>query len=209
MTPSPFFIAVTGGSASGKSRLAHVLSEHFGEKGGYVIPEDDYYVDAGNMPGFDERRFNFDEPAAKAHPLLVEHLEALRSGESIESPVYDFTTHCRSTHTTHRKPARFIVVEGLHVLASPALRACFDLTVFVHASDAIRLQRRIDRDVAERSRTAEFARHQFESLVRPMHDLHIEPQRDLADILIDNVGEPDFDRLARPVLNRMHAAMSG
>lgn len=196
-------IGVTGGSASGKSRIADQIAAHYRALEAYVIPEDDYYVDAGNQPGFDARTFNFDEPAAKDHGLLADDLDRLRAGETVQAPLYDFATHCRSLETVERSPAGVIILEGLHVLANNRLARCFDLTIFVDACDTTRLNRRIERDVAERGRTAEFARHQFETLVRPMHDRHVEPQRAAADLVIENMGAPDFARLAKPAIQHI------
>ncbi len=209
MSRPPLLIAVSGGSASGKSRIAAELAGHYAGLDAYVIPEDDYYVDAGNQPGFDARSFNFDEPAAKDHALLIADLDRLRKGESIDAPLYDFTTHCRSRETRRCEPAGVIILEGLHVLADPQLGKRFDLSIFVHACDATRLDRRIERDVAERGRTAEFARHQFEQIVRPMHDRHVEPQREAADLVIENMGAPEFARLAAPVITRIDALLAG
>ena len=203
MRQEPFLLAVVGGSASGKTRLAHALADHFSRHDAYVIPEDDYYVDAGNQPGFSASDFNFDEPAAKDHALLARHLAALRQGRVVEAPQYDFTTHCRCGATVTRAPAAIMIVEGLHLLASPKLAAQFDLSIFVHACDTTRLSRRIQRDVAERDRTEGFARQQFEQIVRPMHELYVEPQRELADLVVENMGAPDFETLARPVVERI------
>tara|TARA_R110000868_G_scaffold56073_3_gene173913 strand:+ start:4463 stop:5104 length:642 start_codon:yes stop_codon:yes gene_type:complete len=203
MRAKPFLLAVVGGSASGKTRLAHALADHFASHDAYVIPEDDYYVDAGHQPGFVASDFNFDEPAAKDHALLASHLAALRDGQSVDAPQYDFTTHCRCEETVGRAPAGVLIVEGLHLLASPELAAQFDLTIFVDACDATRLTRRIQRDVAERGRTEDFVKQQFDEIVRPMHDLHVEPQREAADLVVENMGAPDFEALARPVLERI------
>lgn len=199
----PFILAVTGGSASGKTRLAQSLARAFSGQGCYVIPEDDYYIDAGNMPGFDPATFNFDEPAAKDHGLLETHLQALRAGRSVAAPQYDFGTHCRCTDTVTRKPAAVLIVEGLHLLATPTLANVFDLTVYVDASDEIRFERRLARDVAERGRTPQSVRHQYQTLVRPMHEKHVEPQRHLANIVIENMGEPDFDRMGAGIEARI------
>ncbi len=125
MRPRPFLLAVVGGSASGKTRLAHALADHFADHDAYVIPEDDYYVDAGHQPGFVAATFNFEEPAAKDHALLASHLAALREGQPVEAPQYDFTTHCRCDQTVERVPAGVLIVEGLHLLVSPALAAQF------------------------------------------------------------------------------------
>jgi len=199
----PFLLAVTGGSASGKTRLAQALAEEFIAHDCYVIPEDDYYIDAGNMPGFDANTFNFDEPAAKDHSLLEAHLKALQSGQTIESPQYDFATHCRARTSKKRAPAPVLIVEGLHLLATPSLASVFDLTVFVDATDETRLERRIARDVAERGRTKDFVQQQFANLVRPMHDTHVEPQKLLADLVIENMGAPEFLSLGKSVIQRV------
>jgi len=199
----PFILAVTGGSASGKTRLAQSLAHAFAQQGCYVIPEDDYYIDAGNMPGFDAATFNFDEPAAKDHGLLTAHLQTLQSGQPVNAPQYDFGTHCRCIDTVTRKPAPVLIVEGLHLLATPELAKVFDLTVFVDASDEIRFERRLARDVAERDRTPESVRLQYQTLVRPMHDKHVEPQRHRANIVIENMGEPDFDRMGAGIEARI------
>ncbi|MBR9825157.1 MAG: uridine kinase [Alphaproteobacteria bacterium] len=201
-------IAITGGSASGKTRLAEALAQHFAPQGCYVLSEDNYYHDAGRFENFDAGRFNFDEPAAKDHDLLEAHLMALRSGEAVEAPIYDFATHCREDRTRACAAAPFVIVEGMHLLTTERLRLLFDLTVYVSAGDDIRLQRRISRDVAERERTEAFARAQFETHVRPMHDLHVEPQKPFADIVLVNRGEPDFDLLMQPVLERVDAPAS-
>lgn len=203
MRAKPFLLAIVGGSASGKTRLAHAVADHFASQSAYVIAEDDYYVDAGHQPGFVAANFNFDEPAAKDHGLLASHLAALRDGRSVEAPQYDFTTHCRSDKTVVRAPAGVLIVEGLHLLASPELAAQFDLTIFVDACEATRLARRVQRDVAERGRTEVSVKRQFDEIVRPMHVLHVEPQRDAADLVVENMGAPDFETLARPVVVRI------
>lgn len=204
MTHGSCLIAITGGSASGKTRLARALADHFAPQGGYVLSEDDYYFDAGRFSDFDPVSFNFDEPAAKEHDLLAQHLAALRAGRTIEAPCYDFATHCRKEQTRVCAAAPVVIVEGMHLLASPMLRGLFDLSVYVSAGDDIRLKRRVARDIAERDRTEGFARGQFEAHVRPMHDLHVEPQKALADIILVNRGSPDFHALMQPVLRRLH-----
>jgi uridine kinase len=200
-----FLIGIVGGSASGKTCLAHAVVRHFAGQGSYVLPEDDYYVDAGNMDGFDPNVFNFDEPASKDHDLLDAHLRCLKGGQPVDAPRYDFTIHCRLAETVRRMPAPVIVVEGLHLLASRAIAGTLDLTVFVDADRDTRFRRRLARDVAERGRTPDFVRHQFETLVEPMHVAHVEPQRERADLVVENVGPADFDALARPVIARMGA----
>ncbi|MHA6287758.1 uridine kinase [Maricaulis sp. CAU 1757] len=203
MNRSSSLIAIVGGSASGKTRLAHSLARQLAALDAYVIKEDDYYVDAGNLPGFDPLQFNFDEPAAKDHDLLRHHLAQLKSGQVVDAPRYDFTTHCRCATSIECAPAPVIVVEGLHLLATPELAALFDLSVYVDACQETRFRRRLARDIAERDRTPQFVRDQFDSLVQPMHVAHVEPQKQNADLVIENMGAPNFEILVRPILSRL------
>lgn len=203
MTQAIFLVGIAGGSASGKTRLARALARRLSPAGAYVIKEDDYYVDAGGLPGFDPAQFNFDEPAAKDHALLLDHLRALKAGRKVRAPRYDFTTHRRRPGTTTRAPAPVILVEGLHVLAAREIAELFDLSVYVEACRETRFRRRLARDIAERGRTPHFVRDQFETLVEPMHCAHVEPQRDRADLVVENMGAPDFAALAEPILARM------
>jgi uridine kinase len=203
MTAQVFLIGIVGGSASGKTSLAEALARRFAHCGAYVIPEDDYYIDATSIPGFDPDAFNFDEPAAKDHGLLAHHLASLKEGKSIETPLYDFTTHRRRQATALRTPAPVVLVEGLHLLASSAIARRLDLSVYVDAARDIRFARRLHRDVTERARTPQSVRYQFDGIVQPMHETHVEPQRRLADLVVENMGEPDFDGLAEPVVQRV------
>ncbi|MAK64379.1 MAG: uridine kinase [Maricaulis sp.] len=203
MTPKVTLLGIVGGSASGKTCLAEEIARQHAHSGTYVLSEDDYYVDAGNLPGFDPHRFNFDEPAAKDHSLLLAHLEALKAGQPVEAPLYDFTTHCRREETQVLTPAPLVVIEGLHLLASTAISQVLDLSVFVDADRDVRFQRRLARDVATRGRQPDFVKHQFETIVDPMHVAHVEPQKVQADLIIENMGAPDFAQLAEPVLARL------
>ena len=205
MTDPVFLLGIVGGSDSGKSRLAEALARHFAPHGAYVIPEDDYYIDATAIPDFDADTFNFDEPAAKDHGLLAAHLGCLKAGETVDAPLYDFKTHRRRAETVQRQPAPVILVEGLHLLASSDIACTLDLAVFVEACEQTRFARRMARDVSERARTPASVTLQFNTIVQPMHERHVEPQRVHADIVIENMGKPDFDALARPVIDAVEA----
>lgn len=206
MTQDRLLIAVTGGSASGKSRLAHALCAALG--GAPLLAEDDYYRCSTRLPDFDPATHNFDEPEAKDHELLASHLAALKAGAEVMRPVYDFTTHSRRSETAAMAPAPVLVVEGLHVLCDVRLTALFDFSVYVDAPEQVRLERRIARDMAERGRTRESVLHQFATRVSPMHEQHVEPARQVADLVVENAGAPDFDALARPVIAGIGALKS-
>ena len=107
----PLFIGMAGGSGSGKSTIAEALVEHLdGEVA--VVQHDAYYRHTPRL-SFEERtRVNYDHPASLETELLIEHLTALRAGESIDRPVYDFAKHLRSEQVVVIGPARYSVVEG-------------------------------------------------------------------------------------------------
>ena len=176
-------IAITGGSGAGKTTIARALARRLGA-GAIVVPEDDYYRCASTIPGFDAATYNFDAPEAKEHALLRQHLALARSGAAFDKPVYDLITHRRRPEVERIVHAEYVVVEGIHLLVQPDLRALFDLSVFVDADEALRLGRRMIRDVESRGRTPRSVLTQFFSNVRPMHERHVEPQRQFAQLIL-------------------------
>lgn len=176
-------IAITGGSGAGKTTLARTLARQLGA-GAVVIAEDDYYRCASTIASFDAATHNFDAPDAKKHDLLRAHLQLAKSGGAFDKPVYDLVTHRRQQHVERIAHARTLIVEGIHLLASPDLRTLFDLKVYIEADEALRLARRMIRDVEARGRTPRSVMTQFFATVRPMHEHHVEPQRAFADIVL-------------------------
>lgn len=176
-------VAITGGSGAGKTTLARALARRL-RAGAVVIAEDDYYRCASTIADFDAGAYNFDAPSAKEHDLLRGHLALARSGEAFDKPVYDLATHRRQPRVERIAHAETLIVEGIHLLAAPELRALFDLKVFIEADEALRLGRRMIRDVEARGRTPRMVLTQFFATVRPMHEAHVAPQRAFADIVL-------------------------
>jgi len=215
---TPLIVAVTGGSASGKSTFADALRRQLSPYEVRQIGEDEYYGEHADEPGFDPVRFNFDDLAAHDHDLMGEHLRKLKAGKSIHAPFYDFLTHRRLAQTREVKPADVIIVEGIHVLADPKLRDIYDLSIFVDAPADIRLARRLLRDVRDRGRSVESVVTQYLRTVRPMHLAHTEPGKAEADLVVNNDAaaaspelealSPSFDRLAIPAATRIKALLA-
>lgn len=176
-------IAITGGSGAGKTTIARALARIKGA-GAVVIAEDDYYRCASTIPNFDAATHNFDAPEAKEHDLLLRHLQLAKSGEAFDKPVYDLVTHRRKPEVERIVHAEIVIVEGILLLAAPQLRPVFDLKVFVDADESVRLARRTIRDVEQRGRTPRSVMSQFFMTVRPMHETYIEPQREVADLVL-------------------------
>ena len=185
----PLFIGIAGGSGSGKTTIAEDVVDRLDGKVA-IVQHDAYYR---HMPelSFEERtKVNYDHPNSLETELLVEHLIALRSGEPIERPVYDFSVHLRSDKTIRIEPAPVVVVEGILVLSEPELRMELDLKIFVDTDPDIRLARRLQRDIEERGRTAESVVAQYFTTVRPMHLAYVESSKRYADLIIPEGYNP-------------------
>ncbi len=186
---SPLTVGIAGGSGSGKTTIAESLTKEFG--GAVALVQHDAYYRHSPELSFEERsKVNYDHPASLDTELLIKHLAALRSGESIEKPSYDFSTHLRSEKVSEVEPAPVIVVEGILVLAQPELRAVLDLKVFVDTDADIRLARRLERDIHERGRTMSAVIAQYFTSVRPMHLEFVEPSKVYADVVITGGFSP-------------------
>jgi uridine kinase len=202
----PVCVALAGGSGAGKSALAAILVEALGAERVLRIAQDAYYRDHPGLPFDDLAARNFDHPEALETELLVAHLHELRAGRGIEVPVYDFARHRRSRETWRAEPRALVVVDGILALADPALRACFDLRIFVAAPEGLRFERRLARDVSERGRSPDSVREQFEATVRPMHDAFVEPSRAHADWVVAN--EAELASAGDPLLARVRKLLS-
>jgi uridine kinase len=181
-------IGIAGGTGSGKTTVARQIRENLAVGHCTLVDHDSYYRDLADMP-FEERvKVNFDHPDSLENELLAEHLGALRRGESIQKPAYDFATHSRGEETTIVEPSPIVIVEGILVLADPGIREQLDVKIFVDTDSDVRVFRRIRRDMDERGRSFEDIRRQYYETVRPMHLEFVAPSRAHADIIIPEGG---------------------
>lgn len=194
---TPFVIGVAGGTGSGKSTVADRVIAMTGQQRVAVLALDSYYRNDPDLPFADRARINYDHPDAFDWPLYIDHVRALRSGDRIDMPVYDFAEFKRSPRTVTVQPAPIVVVEGILVLYEPAVRALMDLRVFVDADADVRFIRRLERDVRDRGRTPDSVIAQYLETVRPSHLQFIEPSKRYADVIIPHGGmnEPAIDML--------------
>lgn len=188
MRKSPVVIGVAGGTASGKTTVVRAILDRVGRERITLIPHDAYYRDMSHLPFEERKRLNFDHPNSLETELLIEHLKALRRGEPVEIPVYDFTEHRRLTKTRRVEPEPVIVVEGILVFAEPELRNMMDVRIYVDTDADLRFIRRLKRDIEERGRTLESVINQYLETVRPMHLEFVEPSKRYADIIIPEGG---------------------
>jgi uridine kinase len=188
---NPFVIGIAGASGSGKSTLASDLLATLNRAEpdrAVALPLDAYYRDLSHL-SFEQRdRMNFDHPDALELELVGAHLKALRSGSSVEVPVYDFSTHTRTTEFQSLPAADVVIVEGILALADPVLAALYDLTVFVDAPLDLCLARRIVRDQQERGRDEDSVKTFWFERVLPMFEAFVMPAKSLADVTVDGTA---------------------
>ena len=176
-------IGIAGGTGSGKTTLTRHLKEHFG--GDVTVIGHDSYYKLQEGKTYEERaRVNYDHPSAFDTELLIQHLQELKAGHSIQCPVYSFVEHNRTDQTVEIQPAKVIIVEGILIFQNPTLRDMFDIKIFVETDADERILRRCLRDVEERGRTLQSVVNQYLTTVKPMHEKYVEPSRKYADIVV-------------------------
>jgi uridine kinase len=188
VTQQTFVIGVAGGSGSGKTTVVRRIVESIGDDQVTVVEHDRYYRDRNDLRLEERAALNYDHPDSLETDLLVRHVEALRAGETVNVPVYDFARHARKPDTRQISPRRAIIVEGILIYTDAALRRLMDVKVFVDTDDDTRFIRRLQRDISERGRTVQSVIEQYLATVKPMHLEFVEPSKRYADIIIPQGG---------------------
>ena len=203
-------IGICGGTGSGKTTVANRILESVSADEVVFIQQDSYYRNINDLPLDIRNIANFDHPDALDNELLVNHVRRLKSGESIELPLYDFKTNSRLNETRTVEPKPIVIVEGILIFAEPRLLEQMDIKVFVDTPDDIRFIRRLRRDLAERGRTVESVIEQYIGTVRPMHMQFVEPSKRHADVIIPEGGHNlvSIDLLSLKIRERLASAVS-
>ncbi len=179
-------IGIAGGTGCGKTTVVNQIINELpkGEVG--VISQDSYYNDLSHLSLEERRKTNFDHPQSIDFELLSKHLIELRSGKTIEQPVYSFLECNRTERTIPTHPSKVMIVEGILILTNAQIRDMFDIKIFVHADSDERLIRRLKRDVNERGWDLDETLEKYQCNIKPMHEQFIEPSKEYADMIIPN-----------------------
>jgi uridine kinase len=192
-------IGIAGASSCGKSALAHELAKRIPDTA--IVSLDSYYRGMAEIALEQRKLVNFDHPDSLDWELLQEHLAATAAGRSFDEPVYSFAEYARTAATRRIEPSPYLIVEGLFVLYWPQLRALLDTKVYVQTDPDVCFDRRLARDVAERGRTPESVRRQYEKTVRPSAEWFVYPTQKHADLTIS--GEDPLEYSTRAVLKAL------
>ena len=145
-----------------------------------VICLDDYHAHDRNgrkvekITALDERGQNFD--------LMYEQVKALREGKAVDKPIYNHVSGLLDP-AERIEPPKILVIEGLHPFYDPRVRDLLDLKIYLDISDEIKFAWKVQRDMAERGHSLESIKASIESR-KPDFDKFIDPQKKLADIII-------------------------
>lgn len=184
----PLIIGVAGGTGSGKTTVSRVIRNRVGIDRIAYLQHDSYYKDLSHLSQEERNRVNFDHPDSLESSLLIDHLQQLVAGQTVQIPNYDFASHTRMSRTTQIQSKSVILVEGILIFVEPALRDLFDMKIFVDTEGDIRFIRRLSRDIKQRGRDTESVIKQWLSTVKPMHEKFVEPSKHWADIIIPRGG---------------------
>jgi uridine kinase len=195
-------IGIAGPSSSGKTELSRQLALRL--PGTPIVSLDSYYRGMEEIPLAERKKVNFDHPDALDWELLHEHLQAIAKGRAFEEPVYSFADYARTDATRRIEASEFLIVEGLFVLYWPELRGMLDTKVYVQTDPGVCYERRLRRDVAERGRTPESVREQYERTVRPSAEWFVHPTKKHADLIVS--GEDPLADSTAVVINAVRRA---
>ena len=119
---SPLIIGVCGGSGAGKTSVVRAIIQALGQDDVAELAEDAYYREYQHLSEAERTRINWDHPDAIEVELLLEHINRLRAGETIQRPIYDFAAYARASETVTIAPKPVLIIEGILIFVEPALR---------------------------------------------------------------------------------------
>ena len=175
-------IGISGGTGCGKTTVVNQIINELPENEVTVLSQDHYYKDTSNL-SYDERtKINFDHPNSIDFDLLLEQLKELKSGKTVQQPIYSFVEHNRTGETVETVPRKVVIVEGILVFTNPALRELFDIKIYVQTDS----DERLIRHITERGRDLDEVLNRYQDTLKPMHLQFIEPTKEFADIIVPN-----------------------
>jgi len=182
-------IGIAGGSGCGKTTVVNKIIKQLPADSVAMISQDAYYWDSSHIPMEERKKINFDHPDSIEFDLLIQHIDELKKGKSVEMPIYSYITCTRAEETIPVQPRDVLIIEGILIYTNEALCKRIDIKTFVDTDPDDRLIRIIRRDIEERGRSYSDVLKHYETFVKPMHLQFIEPTKRFADIIIPQGGK--------------------
>ncbi|KAG7513941.1 uridine-cytidine kinase 2-A-like [Solea senegalensis] len=151
LSPRPFLIGVSGGTASGKfnydkiNEMKKVRKVVHMKRKVIILSQDSFYrvLTTEQKTRALKGQFNFDHPDAFDNDLIVTTLWDIKDGKTVHIPVYDFVSHSRKEETVTVYPADVVLFEGILTFYSQEIRDLFHMKLFVDTDADTRLSRRV------------------------------------------------------------------
>lgn len=200
----PYFVGISGGSASGKTFFLRQLVERLEGADLCLISLDEYYkprtqqvVDANGIT-------NFDLPEAIDHAALYADLLKLMNGEAVLKKEYTFNNPDIVPRIFEYRPSRIVVLEGIFLFHYEKIRDLLDLKIYLQSKREIKNQRRLQRDVVERGYDETHVRYTQTAHVDVAYREFIKPYRSHADLVINN-NENGFDKGIKVLIHHLQS----
>jgi len=180
MTQRPIILGIVGDSAAGKTTLTRGIAQILGEEHVTVICTDDYHRY--------DRQQRAELGISALHPdcnyldIIQQHLNLLRTGQSILKPIYNHSTG-EFDPPEYVKPNKFVIVEGLLGYSSRGMRDNYDVKVYLAPPEELRAAWKVKRDTSKRGYTVEQVLQQLRQREADS-DAFIRPQRQWADVVV-------------------------
>jgi len=181
-----YIIGISGGSGSGKTTFLNSLKEHFQDANVTFISMDNYYFPRETQVKDENGVQNFDLPTSIDAATLKADIERLEAGESVVKTEYVFNNAEAKPKEITIKPANVYVIEGLFIYHYEEIKNLFNLKLFIHAKDSLKIIRRIKRDGVERNYPLDDVIYRYEHHVLPSYEAYIEKYIDDVDVIINN-----------------------
>lgn len=186
----PFVIGVAGGTASGKTTVCDMIIQQLHDHRVVLVNQDSFYRGLTPEELAHVQEYNFDHPDAFDTEQLLDCIQILKQGESVQIPIYDFKRHRRCSETFRKvNAADVVIMEGILIFHDPRVRDMMNMKIFVDTDADVRLARRIRRDTVERGRDVNGVLEQYAKFVKPAFDDFVLPTKKYADVIIPRGGD--------------------
>ena len=176
-------VSVAGPPGGGKSTFSGMIAD----ENTLTLSLDRYYLGAEAQQR-EQGIVNFSIPEALDQKRIAEDLEKLLAAkfdEQVAVPIYDMKKSQRIGEERVSSKRR-IVVEGVYALR---VTQNSPFRIYIDVPDDLLLERRLERDVTERGVPEEIVKDRFEKNVRPALGEFVKPQKELANVIVENGKE--------------------
>ena len=178
--PRPIILGVVGDSAAGKTTITRGLVRILGEEKVTHVALDDYH--RYDRQQRKEHNITPLHPDCNYMDIMGQDIGHLRRGNAILKPVYRHTDGTFGP-PMYVEPHAFAIVEGLLGYHTPAMRAAYDVRVYLAPPEELRRKWKVDRDCSRRGYTTDEVLAELDRR-EPDSAAFIRPQERFADIVV-------------------------